>query len=391
MPAKSGMRTPILLVHAAFVITGAVATLLGPMLPLLSARWHLNDFESGYFFTGQFLSALITSAISGTLIIRIGYRWTLFISLLLMAIGVAMLDQQSWRIGMTAVFIYGAGFGLGTPVGNLLIAELNPTKRASALNLVNFSWGLGAVLAPVAIAMVQSHGQTWWVTYGVTVLAGLLALSVASTKFEISSDRKREAQAEPVSSMSNDRKFYLALILCILFFTYVGTENSIAGWVASHARRVRFGTGTFWALMPSIYWGALLIGRASAPLMLKKIKESHLAVAGLTLALIGVAGIYAAHSLRMLAFGTGLAGLGMSSIFPANLSLLSQWFGSKAPRVGSLAFPSASLGGAILPWLVGLISTYAGSLQRGLLVPICGVALMLALHASHSSASAREA
>lgn len=131
------------LVHAAFVITGVVTTMLGPMLPLLSARWGLNDLDAGYFFTAQFVSSLITAAASGILISRFGYRWALFCSLILMAVGAAMLDQKSWQMGMTAVCIYGAGFGLSTPTGNLLIAEFNPENRAAALNLVNFSWELG--------------------------------------------------------------------------------------------------------------------------------------------------------------------------------------------------------------------------------------------------------
>jgi fucose permease len=384
------MRTSVLLVHAAFVITGAVTTLLGPMLPMLSARWHLNDYEAGYFFTAQFLASLITAAISGVFISRFGYRWTLFCSLVLMAIGMSMLDQKSWQTGMTAVFIYGAGFGLSTPTGNLLIAELNPDNRAAALNLVNFSWGLGAVGVPVAIAALQRQGHTTSVTYLIAIITGALALIVASAKFDTSSTTSHAAKAVAPENIPAERKLYLAFILCVLFFTYVGTEASIGGWVASHARRVNFGVGTFWALMPSIYWGALLLGRASAPLVLKKMKETRLAIVGLAVALIGVSVIFAAHSLQWLALGTGLAGLGMSSIFPANLSLLAQWFGSKAPRVGSLAFPSASLGGAVLPWLVGFISLYAGSLQRGLLVPLCGVALMLVLHMTHSAASMRE-
>jgi fucose permease len=391
MPGKSRARSSTFLVHGAFVITGIVTTMLGPLLPLLSARWHLSDFQAGYFFTAQFLASLITAAISGILISRLGYRWTLFCSLILMAIGVAILDQKSWEVGMTAVCIYGAGFGLSTPTGNLLIAELNPDNRASALNLVNFSWGVGAVGAPVAIAMVQRASHTAWVTYAITVITVILSVCVACATFETSATGSRTLKASETEDKSAERKLYLGLVLCVLFFTYVGTEASIGGWIASQARRVSFGVGTFWALVPSVYWGALLLGRAAAPLTLRIVREMRLAVMGLLLALIGVAGIFAAHSLQWIAVGTGLAGLGMSSIFPANLSLLSQWFGRKAPRVGSLAFPSASLGGAILPWLVGLISTYAGDLRRGLIVPLLGVAVMLILYVTHSGSSSAEA
>jgi MFS transporter, FHS family, glucose/mannose:H+ symporter len=370
------------LVHVTFVITGLVTTMLGPLLPLLAARWRLSDFAAGYLFAAQFLSSLITAAASGIFIDRLGYRWSLFCSLILMAIGAAMLDQNGWQMGMTAVCIYGAGFGLSTPTGNLLIAELNPEKRAAALNLVNFSWGIGAVGAPIAVAALQRINHPFWIGYIVIIAAAATALFTGLTKFEPIAVSRPVKNVQPTNA--NFRNFrheiYLALVLCVLFFTYVGTEASIGGWVATHAHRLSFGVSKFWPVVPSFYWGFLLLGRASAPLFLKKMHETRLAIAGLIVALAGTIFVLAAHAVGFVTAGTCLAGLGLSSVYPANLSLLSEWFGNRAPRVGSFTFPAASLGGAVLPWLVGAVSTYSGGLHRGLMVPCVGVALMLGLY-----------
>lgn len=361
-----------------------VTTMLGPMLPLLTERWRISDFAAGYLFTAQFLSSLITAAASGILIQRFGYRWSLFCSLLLMAAGAAMLDQSSWKVGMTAVCIYGAGFGLSTPTGNLLIAELNPERRAAALNLVNFSWGVGAVGAPIAIAIFARMGHSGWIPYSIAAEALILANFAGSPRLANISAPQPPPTVSTENTTDAARKIYLGLVLCVLFFTYVGTEAAIGGWVATHAHRLTFGVGTFWALVPSIFWGSLLIGRATAPLLLRRMREANLAIAGLALALAGIVCALTAHAVASVALGSGLAGLGLSSIFPANLSLLADWFGSKAPRAGSFAFPSASLGGAILPWLVGAVSTYSGGLRRGLFVPVAGIALMLLLYVAHA-------
>ena len=295
-----------------------------------------------------------------------------------------MLDQSSWRVGMTAVCIYGAGFGLSTPTGNLLIAELNPERRAAALNLVNFSWGVGAVGAPIAIAIFARMGHSGWIPYSIAAAALILANFAKSSRLKNIVTTPPSTTAATGNTTNATRQIYLGLVLCVLFFTYVGTEAAIGGWVATHAHRLTFGVGTFWALVPSIFWGALLIGRATAPLLLRKMREAHLAIAGLVLALAGVACALTAHAVTMVALGSALAGLGLSSIFPANLSLLADWFGSKAPRAGSFAFPSASLGGAVLPWLVGAVSTYSGGLRQGLLVPAAGITLMLVLYITHA-------
>jgi fucose permease len=47
-------------------------------------------------------------------------------------------------------------------------------------------------------------------------------------------------------------------------------------------------------------------------------------------------------------------------------------------RLGAL-FASASIGGAVLPWLTGVFSTYFRGLRAGLVVPAAGAALLLLL------------
>ena len=44
----------IVTAHAAFVLTGTVTTLLGPLLPVLATRWALEDASAGLLFTAQF-------------------------------------------------------------------------------------------------------------------------------------------------------------------------------------------------------------------------------------------------------------------------------------------------------------------------------------------------
>ena len=392
--AENPTRKATALVHGAFVITGLCTTMLGPMLPQLALRWRLSDFDAGYLFTAQFLASLVTSAASGVFISRLGYRWALFCSLVLMAVGVAMLDQKSWQVGMTAVCIYGAGFGLSSPTGNLWIAEMNPGRPAAALNLVNFSWGVGAVGAPLAIAALERSGHVAWTTYATTAAALTLCIWVASDKFSIPLTPKKaeaipqtksgQAIPEQERTLRQRREFYSGLVLCVLFFTYVGVETSIGGWIAVHARRLSVSGATFWAVVPAIFWGALLLGRASAPMLLRRIRQNKLAVAGLLLALAALVCILAAHSPEIIAVGAGLAGFGLASVYPINLALLSEWFGSKAPKVGSVIFPASGLGGAILPWMVGLASTYSGrGLRVGLFIPLLGVALMLAFYLTY--------
>jgi fucose permease len=73
-------------------------------------------------------------------------------------------------------------------------------------------------------------------------------------------------------------------------------------------------------------------------------------------------------------------GFGLAVIFPITISLLS-YFRGMEKRIAGPMFALAGLGGAVMPWLVGVISTRSGSLQRGLLAPLIATALLLWLHA----------
>jgi len=174
-------------------------------------------------------------------------------------------------------------------------------------------------------------------------------------------------------------------VVAVLFFVYVGSENSVGGWVASYARRISTDSSTFWTITPSFFWGALLLGRALAPLTLQKIHETKLAGVGVALAAIGVGVLLSAKTMTPVVVGASLAGLGFSSVYPINISLLSHWFGDTTTRVSGAIFAIGNLGGAVLPWVVGAVSTKTGSLRAGLTVPLCGALGMLLFYLIHKT------
>jgi FHS family glucose/mannose:H+ symporter-like MFS transporter len=132
--------------------------------------------------------------------------------------------------------------------------------------------------------------------------------------------------------------------------------------------------------MPAFFWAALLLGRLTAPLLLRSVAELTLAEYGLALSTVGVGGLLAARNLSVIALGVSLAGLGLSPVFPIAIATLSRKFGSDASRIAGVMFALAGAGGATLPWLIGYTSTVAGNLRYGLLVPLFGCSAMLILN-----------
>ena len=90
---QSGVNSANALIYSSFVLAGVVTTLLGPMLPLLMARWSMTDERAGLFFTFQFFGNLAGIATLGPLLSRRGYGQTFVIGFAFIALGVAGLNS----------------------------------------------------------------------------------------------------------------------------------------------------------------------------------------------------------------------------------------------------------------------------------------------------------
>lgn len=380
LQTDSSSRPLTVAAHAAFVPIGIITVLLGPMLPSLSARWSLNYEQAGWLFTAQFAASTLGVALSGILVSRWGFRFAINAGLLAMAFGVTVLSLRSYWLGLGGIASYGVGLGLSVPAANLLVADVNPARRSAALNLLNFSWSVGAVACPFLVAAAAQSQRIVALLTGVAAWLLLVLLGIAAMPSRIT---------EPAVSKGNQGRLPITwsdrpvAVLGALFFLYVGTENAFGGWIASYAKSVGSMALATAVMTPSFFYTALLVGRWLAPLILRRADEIKLARAGILIACVGMTGLLFSRGMFSVAATVSVAGLGLSAVYPITISLLSREFGPAAARVGSVMFTMANLGGASLPWLVGYSSSRLGTLKTGLSVPLVSGVLMYVLYALH--------
>jgi FHS family glucose/mannose:H+ symporter-like MFS transporter len=368
-------RAATIAAHAAFVPTGIVTVLLGPLLPILATRWVLNDVQSGYLFSAQFTGAMLGTLASGWIVSRVGYRPPIMFGLLMMAVGTAGLSANSWILGLAFVSCNGLGYGLAVPACNISVAEANPSRRAGALNLLNFSWSAGSVACPFLVSAFARFHSVSVFLWSVAAVIVLVTIVISRLPYP-------PAQPASASTDNADRLWSspFVTILGLLFFLYVGTETCLGGWIAAFAKRLGSGSMGLWVMTPSFFYGALLVGRGLAPFILHSVTELFLARSGLTLASFGVMILMSSRSMSAVIIGATLCGLGLAAVYPITISMLSRKFGARATRLASFMFSVANIGGATMPWLVGYASVAFSSLRAGLAVPLVGSFGMLALY-----------
>jgi fucose permease len=364
------------LLCAGFVVNGIVISFIGPILPVFMTKWGLDDSRAGLFslvqFSGSFAGVLLSSA----LISAKGFKPAITLGVAMLGLGFALLNAPTFVLALAASGIYGLGYGFATPGTNLWVGESYGMRRASALSIMNLAWGAGAISSsPLAMLTVRTSHVTPFL-YFVGAVCAVLALVLLRMPF---GKPPHEEDSGPAETKANAADAGVAALLGVLFFVYVGTEVGTSYWAPAHAQRAAPWSSNTWTLAPMFFFAGLLGGRGAVAAILLRWKEVTVAIGGLLLAATGELIFLVARSHVSLFGGAFLAGLGLSGLFPIFIAWLSKWFGARARKVGGVMFALAAGGSALMPPLVGVVSRYAGSLRIGLLVPVAGCVIMLAV------------
>jgi len=371
----SSRKQLVLAAQLAFLPTGILTTLLGPMLPILIVRWSLNDAQAGNLFLVQFLSSLVGVQLSGVLLSRLGFRPSFLLGLLLMACGTATLYMGGVGLGLASVAIYGLGLGLIIPTDNLLIAEISSASRSGAVSLLNFFWGIGAVLCSLMVAWAADHRALPFFLGAVSLFLVLLAFAMRGLPFpaaEISKDR-----APGWRQMFSSPAIWL---FAAVFFLYPGAETAVGGWIGSYVSRFGAREAAIAPLMPAFFWAALTLGRGLGTFFLHRVRERRVLLVGFAAASAGIVLMLCSSSLPGVIAGAMITGLSYATLYPVTVARLSQRFGVAARSIGAVMFSLASLGPAVIPWMVGITSQSTGSLRAGLSLPLAATVILFLIH-----------
>jgi len=372
-PARSALTFWI---HAQFTLIGVTTVLLGPLLPALAAQWGMQDLQKGYLLFGQYAGSVVGSLLSTRVLPRWGFNRVCTAAMLILCSGLEIFMLSSWQVGVAGIFLCGLGMALAIAASNLGVAESNPGRAASALSLLNFSWGIGAVAFPFLVGTILRSVPLSRLVPAVGLLPLVFAIRFALyAKSSHASAEKRAINTAPLTPWQP----LPFVLIASLAFLYVGTECALGGWIASYARDFAPVSAASAAMAPSAFWAALLAGRALAPLALRYRGELTVYRLGLITAFAGTTLFLSAQNVPLLLIGAAIAGFGLAALFPITAAVMSRDLGERGNRFGGFFFATGNLGGAIIPFLVGAISSQTHSLRTGMALALVVMALMLGM------------
>lgn len=380
MPATASNphRFLLILLHAGFFISGISTTLIGQVLPILAEKFALNDKEAGNFFPAQFAGSLLGTLLTNWFGRKGRFSAASAAGCLLMAAGVLMLNAPNYELCLAGFFVNGFGTGLTLPSINMLILELNRTRGAAALSVLNFFWGVGAILSQPFVDFFARGtsivAPTAILTIGLALIGLALALAPGATEPR-SADGIRTADEAETPIWTSP----VAWGIAFFNFVHVGFESAIGGWLKTYTNRVEDGAAP--ALFPPIFlfFVFFVVGRGTAPLFFRYLDENRMLLASLFVVLAGMLVLLFARDALTLGVGAAIAGFGSSSIFPTNVSRFTKTFGPSASRRATPFFICGTLGAAATTWIVGYVSESRASLRAGMFVLLISVLLLIVL------------
>jgi FHS family Na+ dependent glucose MFS transporter 1 len=334
---------------AAFLVLGAATAIIGPTLPKLAEHTATSLGEIGFLFTGANLGYMLGSLGIGRLIDRIQGHFLLALALMTMAGMLALIPivDVLWLL-VVVLFLLGFAEGAMDVSTNVFLVWFHHQRANPFLNGLHFFFGAGAFLSPIIVSRVLIANQDIHWAYWILAICPLpIALWVAVLRAPVSPHTETKSADHPQS-------WALIGSITLIFVFYVGAETGFGGWIYTYATTMHLADLNQAALLTSIFWGALTIGRLAAIPISIRLRPAIILSGDFAGSLLSLLLIWVFPGSKA-AVWAGALGLGffMASIFPTLLAfserhlmmsgLVSRWF-----------FVGTGLGGMVIPWLLGI-------------------------------------
>jgi MFS transporter, FHS family, glucose/mannose:H+ symporter len=359
--------------HFGLVLAGLGTALLGPILPLLARQWGMLDSQSGLLMMAKFCGAFL-----GGVTVSRKLRRSLLVGLAAGAVGFGgFAVAPSMAVGCACLFVGGYGLGQIITSVNILAGRRFTAHRGSALALLNFSFSLGAMLSALlsawllprfALRGVLEGFAGLFVVGGVGLLLEMRWSGTVAEEFD-----KAAAEGDPQRGLRAGVYVYFALLLVL----YGGLETCLSGWLTTYALRYGDKTLAVSQYTTLLLWMSLTTGRAGISAVMLRVGEKTVQRWGLALSALFTAALAMAHTAVTIAGFAVLLGLSLAPFFPATWALLMA--DRPTARQAGIVLAVSGLGAAALPWLMGVVSTRAGSLQVALALPFAAALALLGM------------
>jgi fucose permease len=208
---------PLLIIGILFFVIGFGVGISGFLTPFLKDALQLSTSQS-YFVTVAIFSAfVIFGSLAGWVIKKIGYKKSIIVSLLIMAVGMALFvpsaNMASFPVFLLALFVGGIGNTLLQAAVNPYVTIIAPYEsaamRLSLMGIMNkLAWWLGPVFLGLFLdlknVVLSEVSLPFYIVTAILVV--LSAFLYYAPLLEVKAAGEDESVIDEANSYSKDKK-----------------------------------------------------------------------------------------------------------------------------------------------------------------------------------------
>jgi MFS family permease len=291
-------------------------TALGPLMPYMREELNLSYTLGALHLSVMALGVVISGLTADRLIRYFGRRRLLWLAITGSLIGTSgMVFARVMYLTLPSALLMGITGSCMLVTVQAVLSEVHGERRTVALTESNVAASLSSLLAPLWVSFFLRMGFSWRLALA-AALVGLLAIAVflkGTTVPENSSASVRlnhERQGLPAL-------FWICWAVIVLV---VAIEWSLIFWSADYLEKVVGLARVDAVSIVSVFFLAMLIGRAGGSLLARRYTAASILLAALLCTAVGFPLFWLGSQAWMNVAGLFIAGIGVANLFPLAMS-----------------------------------------------------------------------
>lgn len=357
------------------------------LIPVLQGGF--SNVNTYLLIAATFIPFLIFGYPASMLINKIGYKGTMASSFILFAIAfggyILSAKEESFMLFLVASFISGTANTVLQAAVNPYVTILGPmesaARRISCMGICNkLAWPV----APLFLAFVigKPVGDTtlpdlytpFYIIIAIFIFLGILSLLAPLPEVKAVGEDESSAQECPYAAgKTSIWQFPHLLLGALALFVYVGVETVSLSTLVDYASALGLANASNYAWISAI---GMVIGYICGIIFIPKyLSQSNALMICAWIAIIGSLAVPLAPADLSIWF-VALLALGCSLMWPALWPLAMTDLG-KFTKQGSSLLVMAMAGGAVIPWLFGVLKEGFGIQQAYWICLPCFIVILL--------------
>ena len=369
MKQKTNFLFPLAIIGLFFFSIGFALGINSYLMPVLEKSMHISGAASSLLLAATFVPFLLFGIPATRCIKAIGYKRTMALSFVIFAVAFGLFilaaKQNSLTWFLIASFVSGAANAVLQASVNPYVTILGPmdsaARRISCMGISNkLAWPVTTLF--ISLVIGKGIGEVeltdlylpFTIIIGIFLLLGLIALLAPLP--DVKAEGEEESGEDIANNSYADQKtsilqFPHLLLGCLALFLYVGVETISLATATGYAQSLDL-EGDNYGFIPSV---GMIVGYICGVIFIPRYLSQAAAMRICAIvALVGSVAVAVVPNPVISVYCIFLMALGCSLMWPALWPLAMADLG-KFTKSGASLLTMAIAGGAVMPWLRGLL------------------------------------